>query len=236
MLAARDLPPELPEWVETLEQENVRTLSVMLITDLLRLEEDPQRAADLMRDMVALVDDLFLAGDFENALLHYRALLQRNELNAQAHNNLGLLYRDKGLLDEAVREFQRALFIDSGYVTAHNNLGVALLGQGRLDEAAAEFRTVLEGEPKNVDATINLALVEKAEGRLERAKETLLRALGTDPRNAAAHYNLAAVYEQSGEAARAIEHYRAFLANAGSQHATRAADVRTRLKALERGT
>jgi HEAT repeat protein len=69
MLAARDLPPELPEWVETLAQDNVRTLSVMLITDLLRLEEEPQRAGDLTRDMVALVDDLFMAGDFPNALL-----------------------------------------------------------------------------------------------------------------------------------------------------------------------
>ncbi len=44
MLAARDLPPELPEWVDTLGQDNVRALSVMLITDLLRIEEDPERA------------------------------------------------------------------------------------------------------------------------------------------------------------------------------------------------
>jgi HEAT repeat protein len=69
MLAARDLPPELPEWIETLEQDNVRTLSVMLITDLLRLEEAGTRAAELTRDMAGLADDLFLAGDFGNALL-----------------------------------------------------------------------------------------------------------------------------------------------------------------------
>ena len=74
MLAARDLPPELPEWVESLEHDNVRALSVMLITDLLRLEEDPERAADLARDMAALVDDLFLAGDFDNALTVLREL------------------------------------------------------------------------------------------------------------------------------------------------------------------
>src|SRR5919106_2760280 len=74
MLAARDLPAELSEWVDTLGQDNVRALSVMLITDLLRLEEDPERATEIARDMVALVDDLFMAGDFDNAVLVLREL------------------------------------------------------------------------------------------------------------------------------------------------------------------
>ena len=69
MLAGRELPPELPEWVATLEQDNVRVLSVQLIADLLRIEENPDRAAEITRDMVALLDDLFMAGDFDNALV-----------------------------------------------------------------------------------------------------------------------------------------------------------------------
>ena len=35
-------------------------------------------------------------GDFENALVSYRQVLQRDDLNVEAHNNLGVLYRDKG--------------------------------------------------------------------------------------------------------------------------------------------
>src|SRR5688572_14388969 len=35
------------------------------------------------------------AGDFVAAEANYRALLSRNELDAQVHNNLGLLYRDR---------------------------------------------------------------------------------------------------------------------------------------------
>ena len=37
---------------------------------------------------------------------------QRNELNAQAHNNLGLLYQEKNLLQESARELQRAILIE----------------------------------------------------------------------------------------------------------------------------
>jgi HEAT repeat protein len=69
MLASRALPPELPEWVATLEQENVRALSVRLVADLLRIEEDAGRAAEIAHDMVGLVDDLAMAGDFEHVQL-----------------------------------------------------------------------------------------------------------------------------------------------------------------------
>jgi tetratricopeptide (TPR) repeat protein len=85
-----------------------------------------------------------------------------------------------------------------------------------------------------VDAAVNIALVEKAAGRPERAKEALLRALALDPGNAPAHFNLAALYEQTGDGARALEHYRAFLQHAGSEHATRTDDARARIDALAR--
>jgi Tfp pilus assembly protein PilF len=174
------------------------------------------------------------AGDFENALLQYRALLQASELNAQAHNNLGLLYQEKNLLDDSARELERALIVDPNYARARNNYGVTLLRQGKLDAAAAQFRTVLQLEPRNVDALVNLALVEKAAGQTEPAKESLLRALTVAPKNAAAHYNLAVLYDDTGDASRASEHYRAFLDTAGAEYADRAPGVRARLAALAR--
>ena len=69
LYSTRDLPPELPEWVESLQQDNVRALSVLLITDLLRIEENGERAADIANDMAALADDLLLSGDFANSAL-----------------------------------------------------------------------------------------------------------------------------------------------------------------------
>ncbi len=174
------------------------------------------------------------AGDFENALQHYRALLQKNELNAAAHNNLGLLYQEKNLLPESSRELQRALLIEPRNAGAHNNYGVTLLMQGKSDEAAAEFRSVLALDARNVDAMVNLALAERNQNRTDVAKETLLKALTVAPRSAAAHYNLAQLYDQTHEAANAIEHYRRFLETAGPEHAGRLAAVRARIIELSR--
>ena len=183
-------------------------------------------------------DDLALAlyyhraGDFANALQHYRAVLERNELNAQAHNNLGLLYQQRSLLQESARELQRAVVIEPRNPSTRNNYGVTLLMLGQIDHAAAEFQTALWLEPRNVDALINLSLVQRKTGQLDTAQETLLRVLNVAPRNAAAHYNLAQLYDDTNERARAVEHYRLFLENAGAEHADRVAAVRARIAAL----
>ncbi len=74
MLAFRELPPEWSEWVDTLKQDNVRTLSVLLITDLLRIEENAERAAEIASDMVALAEDLLLSGAFNDLLVVAQSL------------------------------------------------------------------------------------------------------------------------------------------------------------------
>jgi hypothetical protein len=63
-LAARGLPPEIDEWLETLGHESVRRLSGQLLMDLMRNETSPERAAETARDMGAFVEDLLLAGAF----------------------------------------------------------------------------------------------------------------------------------------------------------------------------
>ncbi len=172
------------------------------------------------------------AGDFASAMQHYRALLDRNELNAQAHNNLGLLYQERNLLQESARELQRAVVIEPRNASTRNNYGVTLLMLGQVDQAAAEFQTAVWLEPRNVDALVNLSLVQRKAAQLDIAKETLLRVLNIAPRNAAAHYNLAQLYDDTNERVRAAEHYRLFLENAGAEHADRAAAVRARIAAL----
>ena len=76
-MAAADLPPELDEWIETLGQDSVRTLSVILLKDLLSIEEDAGRAAEIAQDMEALAEDLLMSGSYEDARSVTAALADR---------------------------------------------------------------------------------------------------------------------------------------------------------------
>ncbi len=86
-MAALDLPPELPEWMDSLAQANVRTLSVTLLIDLLTIERDAARADDIAQDMEALAEDLLMSGSYDDALAVTNALATR----ASSSNGIGRL-------------------------------------------------------------------------------------------------------------------------------------------------
>jgi hypothetical protein len=66
-MALKDLPEEMSEWADSLGQQSVRKLSVVLIIDLLRLERQAERAAEIADDMTGLAEDLLMAGDYSDA-------------------------------------------------------------------------------------------------------------------------------------------------------------------------
>src|SRR5262249_15323972 len=65
-----------------------------------------------------------------------------------AHNNLGIALQAKGLVDEAIAEYRKAIEIDPKDAKAHTNLGGALLAKGRPDAALAEYQNAIEIDPK----------------------------------------------------------------------------------------
>lgn len=172
-------------------------------------------------------------GDFENALMQYRAVLAVDELHVEAHNNIGLLYLDKKLYDDAIRAFRRATVIDETYDKAHNNLGIALLNSGNTDSAAAEFRALVARDSRNIEALTNLGTAVKALGHLDEAREVLQRAIAIQGTYGPAHYNLALIYDESGDLVRAIQHYESFLSSAGPDHVALASEVRARVQQLK---
>jgi hypothetical protein len=66
---SEDPPERLATWIGTVATSQLRQLDLTLLVDLLRIEQDHQRWAELMAPIVALVEDLMLVGDFSSAEL-----------------------------------------------------------------------------------------------------------------------------------------------------------------------
>lgn len=66
-MADRGLPEELPGWMESIDQDHVRRLSVQMLTDLLSIEDSGDRAIEIARDLAALGEDVLMCGAFDDA-------------------------------------------------------------------------------------------------------------------------------------------------------------------------
>src|SRR5579862_7331977 len=96
------------------------------------------------------------AGQFAQAEVIYRGVLQESPEHAQALHLLGVLAYQTGRPREAIDLIQRALASNGREPTFHNNLSAAYLAADLLPDAEAAAREALRLQPNLPDAHNNL--------------------------------------------------------------------------------
>ena len=81
------------------------------------------------------------------------------------HNNLGVAYLRRNMVDEAAREFELAARIVPGYVQPYLNLGSMLMNAGRYADAAQVFRQGLAVSPTDEGLRSQLGVAVSKGGR-----------------------------------------------------------------------
>jgi tetratricopeptide (TPR) repeat protein len=165
-----------------------------------------------------------------------------NPENVLAHNNLGNALFQKGRVDEAIFQYQKALQINPDYAKACYNLGNALLQKGSVDEAITHFQKALQIKPDYVEAQNNLAWMlatcpqaslrngNKAVELAQRANQL------TGDGNPVVLGTLAAAYAEAGRFPEAVETAQRALQLAGTQSNTALADdLRSQMKLYQAG-
>ncbi|MFQ6084686.1 MAG: tetratricopeptide repeat protein [Candidatus Bathyarchaeia archaeon] len=82
---------------------------------------------------------------------------RRRLRRADDHLKLAHEYTRKGMLDEAIEEYKRAIEIDPKFAYSYLNLGVAYGSKGMIKEAISELETAVRLNPRYGKAHANLA-------------------------------------------------------------------------------
>jgi len=127
--------------------------------------------------------------------------------NFMAHDGLGECLANRGRLDEAIDQFQKALNIAPGYPEIKTNLILALTKKGRTDEAIPYLQTLLKEDPNNAQAHYNLGNALQKKGDSQGAITAYEKALSIQARYPAAHYSLGIALDRNGQTDEAIAHY-----------------------------
>jgi len=124
---------------------------------------------------------------------------------ADAHYNLGVVFKDQDVLDEAAECFRKALSLTQNFPEAHSNFGVVLKKQGMLYEAIVCLQKAIHLKPDYTEAHYNLGNVLKELGRFEEAAECFRKTLSLTQNSPEAHNNLGVVLREQGNLCEAAE-------------------------------
>ena len=119
---------------------------------------------------------------YEEAEPHFRAVLQRDPVNAVAHFNLGYTLDKRKRFEEAIVEFREATRLRPGLDRAWYGLGLALAALRRHQEAAAALHEAATLQPMNPHAWYALGMAHHALGDAAKLKEVALHLVRFDPR------------------------------------------------------
>jgi tetratricopeptide (TPR) repeat protein len=136
---------------------------------------------------------------------------------SMAYINRGVVLMDKGDMEKAGDDFERAIAINPLAYKAHNNRGLVFLAMKQYDRALDAFSEALAINPSYVDAYFNRGLAFTAAGKPDDAIEAFNRAIVLGPSDGDAYYRRGLVFLATEEYDKAIEDFnRAIALNSSS--------------------
>ena len=138
-------------------------------------------------------------GDREGAFLCLREIVSSEPSNAEALNNLGLLYYESGDVAEAERCFAQALELKPTLVEAYLGLSGIMESRGDLNAAKNLLCDALRRQPDCAVAHFRLGRIMREWDQLDLAVTCFGNALRFNPDDALALNNLAETQQAAGE-------------------------------------
>ena len=144
---------------------------------------------------------------YDKAIVHYTEAINLNSEHAEAYNNRGIAYKNKGEFDAAIQDFNKAIGLNPEHANAYTNRGVAYANKGEIDAAIQDFNKAIDLNPEHANAYNNRGVTYKNKGEIDAAIQDYNKAIDLNPEYANAYNNRGVAYVNKGEIDAAIQDY-----------------------------
>ena len=130
--------------------------------------------------------------NYDVAIESYKRAIECNPNHAEAHNNLGIVYRDTGNLTAAIESYKKALALNPNYAKCYNNLGNVLRDRNEPERAIESYQKAVRVNPNYAEAYKNMGDLLQYTGRSQSAIKSYEQAIRLNHNYAEAYHNLGA--------------------------------------------
>lgn len=152
----------------------------------------------------ALSKDYSILGKHALAAQAAREAIRLDSMNISYRENLAAVYLNASQRDEAIREYEGILALDSGYTSAWYALGRLHLARRPL-KALEIFERLLDREGESIELLLQLAQIYATMGKFDQAADRLERVLRMEPGNRMIQLQLAEMQHRGGKTEKAVE-------------------------------
>jgi len=175
---------------------------------------EQDKALAVVRELFQKATQLSQEGKYDEAIAAYNDVLAKNPNVAEAHLNLGYIYRQKKDWAAAEAAYKKALEVRPGYSEANAgllgvyqesgqadkatalaasaegdpkvqfNMGVSYFNAGKYDEAMAAFQKAAAADPTNPDPYYHMGAILVSQNKIPEARTSLEKFLSMNPKNA----------------------------------------------------
>jgi tetratricopeptide (TPR) repeat protein len=133
--------------------------------------------------------------------------LTKRQLLSSCLNNRGSIHNEKGDIDKAKTDYNKAIDLDPKFAAAYYGCGLVYYHEGDLDKAIENFNKAIDLDPKYSDAFNNRGIAYKEKGNIDKAIMDFTKAIDLDPKGANNYKNRGIAYKVKGDIDKAIVDY-----------------------------
>jgi len=141
---------------------------------------------------------------YKDPVVFYKHILSLDPGHSFVRVNLGNIYLQKNMFDQAIQEGRSTLIWEEDAWDAYLLLGNAYRGKGQLDLAVKLYKKVIELNPVGIQGYMNLGITLAQAGDVAQAQSVFEDALARFPGSIDLHRNLGVFYANTGNLKKAI--------------------------------
>ncbi len=148
---------------------------------------------------------------FLEAEQKYQEILQWDSKNANAYQNLGMVYYGMSRFQDGLTMLLKGLEFDDSKALYHYSLGLVLEKVGGINQAVEAYKKAITQNPQYIDAYNNLGNILYTAGEIEQAELVYRQAIAVNPQHFGSYLNLGNVLLVKCQIDEAIAVYEAAL-------------------------
>lgn len=163
------------------------------------------------RTITYLSDAYIKLNNADSAQIALEIGTQKFPKNAYLHRNLGYIYGSRGMIEEAISEYEKALAINDTTASDWKQVANLYIRNDQQDEAINAYKKVVGLNPKDQEAQKTLSQLYKSTGDADAAIQGMEEVKKLDPQNVENLFSLGKEYFNIEDFDNAIVNFNALL-------------------------